>query len=101
MIRPTAVPSADFFEAGESFFSNIENLGLAGIAAIIVVVLVKQVMKAPTVMASVAAIAAAIFVGWLAQQYNNSDVNEVFDETVTDTVGAPATPATTPQGGSS
>lgn len=82
-------PSADFFEAGRNLFSNVETLGLAAISAIIVVVLVKQVFKAPTVMGTIAGVLTAIFVGWLVQQYNNDDIGTVFDDTVSETVGAP------------
>ncbi|WP_068329832.1 hypothetical protein [Janibacter terrae] len=82
-------PSADIFEAGQDFFSNIESLGLSAVGAIIIVVLIKQVFKAPTVMASIAGIVTAIFVGWLVQQYQNDDIGQVFDDTVSETVGAP------------
>lgn len=94
MSHPSVVaPTADLFEAGSDFFSNIESLGLAAVGAIIVVVLVKQVFKAPTVMASIVGIITAIFVGWLVQQYNNDDIGKVFDDTVSDTVGAPISPS--------
>lgn len=90
---PSAVPSADIFEAGESLFGSVESLLLAGITMAIVVVLFKEVFKRPTVMSMISGIVVAIFVGWLVTQYQNDDINEVFDETVTDTVGAPASPA--------
>ena len=93
MFRPSAVPSADLFEAGENLFGSIESLLLALVTVAIVAVLAKEVFKKPTVMSMISGIVVAIFVGWLVTQYQNDDINEVLDETVTDTVGAPASPA--------
>lgn len=92
MIRPSAVPSADIFEAGENLFGSVESLVLAGITMAIVVVLFKEVFKKPSVMSMISGIVVAIFVGWLVTQYQNNDINNVLDETVNDTVGAPAHP---------